>query len=129
MVLDWFREDIIEAFNTFPDSLAVEFLFHITGESEVQLTDAKREISPYCKVNGPPGVTVRYGRPDISNSINDWSKSFGPRTMIVSSGNETFRTTVSSTVAALQKLVMLGKTNQQGVKYEEIYLHTEAFEF
>ncbi|ANB14209.1 Fre7p [Sugiyamaella lignohabitans] len=118
--IEWFRNEITNALESVPSGL-IEVYIHITGNQNM---DSKQEIRPFDS----PHIVIEHGpRPKMNQILRKWSESFGRRTLVVTSGVRGLNCDVGNTVADLQKLVLLGKTNTHGIQYEEISLHTEMF--
>ncbi|KAL4757943.1 putative metalloreductase transmembrane component [Aspergillus foveolatus] len=67
------------------------------------------------------GWKIDYCRPDVSQMLNDFSKTFGRRTCVYVCGPPSLRMEVSDAVARLQSLVLTDSSK------DEIFLHTENY--
>ncbi|KAL1980640.1 hypothetical protein VTN96DRAFT_3891 [Rasamsonia emersonii] len=67
------------------------------------------------------GWRTEYGRPNITQMLREFSKSFGRRTCVFVCGPPSMRVEVANTVARLQQLVMTDSSK------DEIFLHAENY--
>lgn len=67
------------------------------------------------------GWRTEYGRPNITQMLCEFSKSFGRRTCVFVCGPPSMRVEVANTVARLQQLVMTDSSK------DEIFLHAENY--
>lgn len=140
--LQWFKDDLETAMNLAPPGF-LDITVHCTGsenhvtsqfsEDSIELTqisgsgDESKNLIHSADSLGKYKFPLHKGRPNINQTVREWSSEFASRTAIISSGSQNVSVEIANEVANLQKLVFLGKRNAEGVKYNEIYLHTETF--
>lgn len=71
------------------------------------------------------GMQVTYGRPDVHDIMAEYRLGLLRRNLIVSSGSDLMKRTVSQAAAEFQ--VDIVSTNKHQPYIEEVYLHTESF--
>lgn len=89
-------------------------------------SDIEKSIeTPSTPVSELSGIHIHNTRPNISLIMSNLRQTLKRRNMIISSGSQSMKMTVSSAAASYQLLVFGNDMHDQGI--EEVYLHTESF--
>ncbi|CAN6623136.1 ferric/cupric reductase transmembrane component 7 [Trichomonascus vanleenenianus] len=114
----WYEENLQRALAELPEGVSVHCQVHVTREDLASSSDDKEQYT---------AIEFIQGRPNIEEIMSQFSSTFGPRTVVISSGCDAVRSRVANATADLQMNVVAGRKNAAGVAPEEIYLHTETF--
>ncbi|KAI5851652.1 hypothetical protein DFP73DRAFT_611029 [Morchella snyderi] len=107
--LAWFGGEVAEAVAV----TGVECRFYVTGQEEESE-----------KMEAMDGVEIAKGRPNCGQMLEEWVGEMGERVCVVASGPRGLRSDVANSVAGLQR-----KVNDRESGLQELYLHTEAFDW
>lgn len=118
--LSWFEQEIFESLRKAEDIIEVN-IYVCRKEPDTKSISSKQESDVVRETR----QDVIYMRPDIKSVIKAATLLLGKRTMIVSSGSDSMKRTVSRVASSLQARIFNGDVNNQGI--EEVYLHTESF--
>lgn len=89
-------------------------------------SDVEKVIeSPSTPVSEIPGVNIHYTKPNVSLIMSSLRHTLKRRNMIISSGSQSMKMTVSSAAASYQLLVFDNDLHNEEI--EEVYLHSESF--
>lgn len=139
--IDWIlpelQKTILKAANLLANG-AIEIVIYISNEIGISNTDSLDELlksksslsldNPDKSIQDTSAsvsqyISVQNCKPDFPSIIeNDISKKLSYKNMFVVSGSDSMKSSVSTSVANLQKLVLSSSS-----KVDEIYLHSETF--
>lgn len=89
--------------------------------------DTENTLETPLMYNETHQMSITYGKPDISNILVSMRSTFKKRNMIVSSGSDSMKSLVSSTISNFQPMIFNSDLYPHSQNIEEIYLHTESF--
>ncbi|KAL6451535.1 FRE7 Ferric/cupric reductase transmembrane component 7 [Candida maltosa Xu316] len=123
--IEWVKSELLEC-QKFGGN-KVDIQIHVTGVKTVtsESDDMEKEIESEVSNQLDVDWKISYGKPSVSRLLKSLTSSFLVRNMVVSSGSDSLKREVSSTVSELQALVF--NNDLRGSNVEEIYLHTESF--
>lgn len=118
--LCWLEQEIFDSLRKAEDIIEVN-IYVCRNEPDTSSITSKQESDIVRETK----KGVIYMRPDIKAVIKAATLLLGKRTMLVSSGSNSMKRTVSRMASSLQTRIFNGDVNNQGI--EEVYLHTESF--
>lgn len=130
--IGWIRDELNEAMAQAGSKLNINI--YVAGESgsdagsiqKDSWSSKEKEVTQTSEEESvPSGFNTHYGRPNVHNIMADYSQTMLRRNLVVSSGSDLMKRTVSQTVAGYQTAIVSSDKNQPFI--EEICLHTESF--
>lgn len=130
--IGWIRHELNEAMEQAGQKLEVHV--YVAGEeaSEVVTADKdswsskEKQLSQSSEeISVPSGLQIHYGRPDVHNIMAEYHLKMLRRNLIISSGSDLMKRTVSQKCAEYQTAVLTTDRTQPYI--EEVCLHTESF--
>ncbi|KAG2730701.1 hypothetical protein G9P44_006278 [Scheffersomyces stipitis] len=139
--ISWIRDELLKCKDIAGDYISIDI--YVSQKDEVELkeysdsksseeplklsneADLENNIEVNNSVDSFEQFNFHYHKPAISRVIHSLANTLDRRNLIVSSGSESMKSSVSSTVSNMQSLVFNNDVNQSCI--EEIYLHTESF--
>lgn len=129
--ISWIRHELNEAMVQAGSKLNVHI--YVAGEEAPDAaslekdswTAREKEISQDSVEDTFQGYHIQYGRPDVHRIMDEYSQTMLRRNLVISSGSDLMKRTVSQAVAGFQIAVFSTAKNQPFI--EEVCLHLESF--